>query len=97
MRAVKGLMTRVSTRPLLPRLLVVALAVASGASAQAATDPLGGQPPQGASASVKDFDYQIKYQRAFEAVLWNMPAISIYSFRRAAFENLGYKDNDIIA
>lgn len=44
-----------------------------------------------------DFDYQIKYQRAFEAVLWNMPAAAIYSFRRAAFDNLGLKDNDIIA
>jgi len=30
-------------------------------------------------------------------VLWNMPAIAIYSFRRAAFDNLGIKDNDIIA
>lgn len=26
-----------------------------------------------------------------------MPAVAIYSFRRAAFENLGLKDNDIIA
>ncbi|GJG95867.1 DUF1254 domain-containing protein [Cupriavidus pauculus] len=59
--------------------------------------PLGGQPPQGATPSVKDFDYQIKYHRAFEAVLWNMPAIAIYSFRRAAFVDLGLKDNDIIA
>src|SRR5271154_3808205 len=58
---------------------------------------LGGQPPQGATCSIKDFDYQIKYQRAFEAVLWNMPAIAIYSFRRAAFDDLGMKDNDIIA
>lgn len=62
-----------------------------------AREPLGGQPPQGAAPSVKDFDYQIKYQRAFEAVLWNMPAIAIYSFRRAAFADLGLKDNDIIA
>lgn len=46
---------------------------------------------------MKDFDYQIKYQRAFEAILWNMPAIAIYSFRRAAFDELGLKDNDIIA
>jgi hypothetical protein len=60
-------------------------------------EPLGGQPPDGAKRSVKDFDYQIKYHRAFEAVLWNMPAIAIYSFRRAAFTNLGIKDNDIIA
>ena len=65
--------------------------------AQDGTLPLGGHPPEGATASVKDFDYQIKYQRAFEAVLWNMPAIAIYSFRRAAFTDLGLKDNDIIA
>jgi hypothetical protein len=65
--------------------------------AQDGMEPLGGQPPAGATASVKDFDYQIKYQRAFEAVLWNMPAIAIYSFRRAAFTELGVKDNDIIA
>ncbi|HEV7305813.1 DUF1254 domain-containing protein [Ensifer sp.] len=58
--------------------------------------PLGGEPPPGSTASIKDFDYQIKYQRAFEAVLWNMPAAAIYSFRRAAFEDLGLKDNDII-
>ena len=45
---------------------------------------------------MKDFEYQIKYQRAFEAILWNLPAIAIYSFRRAAFEELGLRDNDII-
>jgi hypothetical protein len=67
------------------------------ARAQDGMEPLGGQPPAGATASIKDFDYQIKYQRAFEAVLWNMPAIAIYSFRRAAFDNLGVRDNDIIA
>jgi hypothetical protein len=71
--------------------------VPSPAFAQAGQEPLGGQPPMGSAASVKDFDYQIKYQRAFEAVLWNMPAIAIYSFRRAAFSDLGMKDNDIIA
>src|SRR5262245_44995069 len=60
-------------------------------------EPLGGQPPAGSRPSVEDFDYQIKYHRAFEAVLWNMPAVAIYSFRRAAFHDLGAKDNDIIA
>lgn len=59
-------------------------------------EPLGGQPPAGAKRSTSDFDYQIKYQRAFEAVLWNMPAIAIYAFRRAAFTALGMTDNDII-
>lgn len=61
------------------------------------TEPLGGQPKPGAKRSVDNFDYQIKYGRAFEAVLWNMPAIAIYSFRRSAFSDLGMKDNDIIA
>ncbi|WP_244669886.1 DUF1254 domain-containing protein [Kaistia sp. 32K] len=75
------------------------LTVASGAPvrAQAGEEPLGGQPPVGSAPSVRDFDYQIKYHRAFEAVLWNMPAIAIYSFRRSAFDDLGAKDNDIIA
>src|SRR5262245_56549429 len=52
--------------------------------AQDGEEPIGGQPPAGSAPSVKDFDYQIKYQRVFEAVLWNMPAIAIYSLRRAA-------------
>ena len=77
-------------------LLAVCLA-AHVALSQDGTEPLGGQPPKGATASVKDFDYQTKYQRAFEAVLWNMPAVAIYSFRRSAFNELGAKDNDIIA
>lgn len=59
--------------------------------------PQQGLPPAGSVSSVEDFEYQLKYQRAFEAVLWNMPAVAIYSFRRAAFDNLGLKDNDIIA
>ncbi len=85
-----------------PRKLIAAgallsvLTVTAGLS-QDGTLPLGGQPPAGATSSVKDFDYQIKYQRAFEAVLWNMPAAAIYAFRRAAFNDLGLKDNDIIA
>jgi hypothetical protein len=82
------------------RLITTALAAVfaiTSAHAQNPMEPLGGQPPPGSAPSVKDFDYQIKYQRAFEAVLWNMPAISIYCFRRAAFEDLGPKDNDIIA
>jgi hypothetical protein len=61
------------------------------------TDPLGGQPAPGSKPSVADLDYQVKYQRAFEAVLWSMPATAIYSFRRGAFEHLGIKDNDILA
>ena len=44
-------------------------------------EPMGGQPPPGSSPSVKDWDYEIKRHRAFEAVLWNMPAVAIYSLR----------------
>lgn len=76
---------------------IPALAMPTAAYAQDGQNPLGGQPDKGSTPSIKDFDYQIKYQRAFEAVLWNMPAIAIYSFRRAAFTDLGMKDNDIIA
>lgn len=71
--------------------------LAPPAFAQNGENPQGGQPDKGATPSIKDFDYQIKYQRAFEAVLWNMPVIAIYSIRRAAFTDLGMKDNDIIA
>ncbi|MXU66383.1 DUF1254 domain-containing protein [Oceanomicrobium pacificus] len=60
-------------------------------------EPLGGQPAPGARSSIEDFDYQVKYQRAFEAALWAMPALAIYRFRAAALEDLGLKDNDIIA
>ena len=48
------------------------------------TDPIGGKPPAGSAPSVADLDYQVKYQRAFEAVLWSMPAIAIYGFHRAS-------------
>ncbi|MEJ5056884.1 MULTISPECIES: DUF1254 domain-containing protein [unclassified Pseudomonas] len=79
---------------------LLAIAVLGGSQvglAQEGMETQGGQPPPGSRSSIQDFDYQIKYQRAFEAVLWNMPAIAIYSFRRAAFDDLGVKDNDIIA
>lgn len=60
-------------------------------------EPLGGQPPGDSSPSVKDFDYQSKYQSAFNAGLWGVPALSIYRFRAAALNELGMNDNDIIA
>lgn len=105
MRTADGILMRQGTATLNRRLtgalfilfMVALLRTGSGALAQSGQEPLGGQPPIGSNPSVKDFDYQIKYQRAFEAVLWNMPAIAIYAFRRAAFDELGYKDNDIVA
>lgn len=65
-------------------------------TAKTVTEPLGGQPLPNTQASVSDLEYQVKYQRAFEAVLWGMPAVAIYRFRAAAMEDLGMKDNDII-
>jgi hypothetical protein len=67
------------------------------AQAHEGREPLGGQPPTGATPSVSDFAYQVAYQRAFEAALWAMPALAIHAFRRSAFSQLGMKDNDIIA
>jgi len=63
---------------------------------QAQTDPVGGKPEAGAKASATDLDYQVKYQRAFEAVLWSMPAIGIYGFHRAS-ELIGAGPNVILA
>jgi hypothetical protein len=60
------------------------------------TDPIGGKPPAGSKVSVKDLDYQVKYQRAFEAVLWSMPAVSIYGFHRAPVA-LGGGPNTVLA
>src|SRR6478736_2273632 len=77
--------------------LLLALGLAStNLHAQSATEPLGGKPPAGSTSSIKDFDYQVKYQRAFESVLWGLPAVAIYRFRGAAFDDLGLKNNDII-
>ena len=60
------------------------------------TDPVGGKPPAGAKPSVADLDYQVKYQRAFEAVIWSMPAIGIYGFHRGSAE-IGAGANVILA
>jgi len=76
--------------------ILASLACVLAAQAQAQTDPLGGQPPRSAKPSVKDLDFQLKYQRAFEAVLWALPAVSLHGFRRAA-EALGVHDDEVIA
>lgn len=60
------------------------------------SDPLGGKPPPGTAPSVVDLDRQVAYQRAFEAVLWSMPAIAVYGFHRGAAE-IGAGPNVILA
>jgi hypothetical protein len=73
---------------------IAALCVSSIASAQ---EPLGGQPPADAKQSVTDLDAQVAYQRAFEAVLWAMPASAIYRLRVGFLELPGMADNVIAA
>ncbi len=57
----------------------------------------GGQPAPGAKQSVVDLDEQVAYQRAFEAVLWAMPASAIYRFRVGLLAQPGMADNVITA
>jgi hypothetical protein len=76
--------------------LTLAIWLCSPANAQVTQEPLGGQPAPGSLRSMADFDYQIKYQRAFEAVLWSLPSVGIQHGRVQTFA-LGMTDNDIIA
>jgi len=76
--------------------VLVAATMTTPVFAQEITEPLGGKPPAGSKSSVDDFEYQVAYQRAFEAVIWSMPAVSIYGFHRASAE-LGYEANTIAA
>ena len=59
-------------------------------------EPLGGTPPKGVTSSIKDYDYQLAYMRAFEAAVWAMPAVSIYGFKKAT-EAVGGSENTILA
>ena len=44
----------------------------------------GGKPPAGSKVSVDNLQDQITYQRAFEAVVWSMPAVAKYGLQRHA-------------
>ncbi len=68
----------------------------SNSSALTTDEPLGGKPPAGMKSSIKDFNYQTKYMRAFELAVWSMPAVGIYGFRRATYA-VGGDDNVILA
>ena len=74
---------------------IAALLFAS-ANAASTDEPIGGKPPAGMTSSIKDYDYQLKYMRAFEVADWAMPAVGIYGFRRAT-EAVGGSDNTILA
>jgi hypothetical protein len=62
-----------------------------------AQEPLGGQPALGSKPSVPDLEAQVAYQRAFEAVVWAMPASAIYRFRVGSLEVPGGADNVVFA
>lgn len=59
------------------------------------SDPLGGKPPEGSRLSVQNLMDQVKYQRAFETVIWSVPAVIKYGMRRGSLE-IG-ADNNVIA
>ena len=76
--------------------LILLISGISVVLSQTPNNPIGGKPSSETQTSVTDFDYQVKYQRAFEAVLWSMPAVSIYGFHRGA-ETIGAGPNVILA
>jgi hypothetical protein len=76
--------------------VVGAIAFSSPIVAAKAQAPAG-QPPAAAKQSVPDLDAQAAYQRAFEALLWAMPAVAIYRLRVGLLEQPGMADNVITA
>ena len=80
-------MMRVLGKGLRRASLCLALSVGSVVAA----DAQQGQPPK-----KSDLDNQLAYQRAIEAVIWSMPAISIREFWEAAFKDYGASWNDVI-
>ncbi len=67
----------------------------SGKSSQGLSP--GGQPLPGTAQSVPDLDEQVAYHRAFEAVVWAMPASAILRFRQGLYEVPGVEDNVVLA
>ena len=59
-------------------LSVVVAGMCSSLIVAAQAQAPAGQPPTSTKRIVPDLDAQVAYQRAFEAVLWAMPAVAIY-------------------
>ncbi|MGB2930479.1 MAG: DUF1254 domain-containing protein, partial [Desulfobacterales bacterium] len=79
--------------------LLMATSLTTIAWAQSAAMPNGvkyGKPPAGSKLSVKNLEEQVTYHRAFEAVIWSMPAMCKYGMRRASIE-IGAGNNVIMA
>ena len=80
----------------LKRLAMILLAVLLLAGSSGAREPAGGKPPEAGRWAKVDLAAQVKYQRAFSLVLWSVPAIEIYGFKRGITE-LGGGPNTILA
>ena len=69
----------------------------SSFAAELPTNPVGGQPPADTKSSFTDFESfrdQVKYQRAFEAVLWSVPMVNKLGLRRGTMAIGG--DNNVV-
>ena len=83
--------------PAFAMLIVTSLTVSVRAqSSKMPTEPLGGKPPAGSKPSVENLADQVTYQRAFEAVIWSMPAVAKYGLHRATFD-MGAGNNVVLA
>ena len=82
------------------QLIAAALAsvlAATSFAVEMPTEPRGGHPPQDVKQlTAQELESQVTYQRAFEAVIWSVPAVSISQLYRAAIEN-GAEPNTIMA
>jgi hypothetical protein len=76
-------------------LTLASLALMVTFTAPALPQERSGQPPAAAKQSVPDLDAEVFYQRAFEAVLWAMPAVAIHRFRAGMLQVPGMADNVI--
>lgn len=65
--------------------------------ALASQSGLAGQPPKSMTRSKNEFKTQLAYQRAFEAVVWSMPALNIYRLRKGFLSIPGVADNVVVA
>jgi hypothetical protein len=89
----KTIMFRLKKTRICTIILVLSLSLVK---AHVQTDPIGGKPSPGSKPSAPDLEYQVKYQRAFEAVLWSMPAARHFhdgNILSASFEMLKGFDN----
>ncbi len=74
---------------------LVVLSLEQAVTAQ--ENPPGGQPLAGAKPSVPDLEEQVAYHRAFEAMVWAMPASAMHRFREGVLALPGVEDNVILA